>query len=36
MKNYVHRILAELIESDVFTYTLPYQTRLESRSAQRS
>jgi hypothetical protein len=36
MKTYFRRIVAELAESDVLTYTLPYQTRFGARSATRS
>jgi hypothetical protein len=36
MKSYFRRIVAELIESDVLTHTLPYQTRAGSRSARNN
>jgi len=31
MRSYVRRIVAKLGETDVLTYTLPYQTRITAR-----
>jgi len=36
MKAYVQRILTGFITSDVLTHALPYQARVESRSARDS
>ena len=33
MKAYFHRILVGFITSDVLTHALPYEARVESRSA---
>ena len=31
MRSYVRRIVAKLADTDVLTYTLPYETRIEAR-----
>ena len=36
MKSYIRQIIAELVESDVLTYTLPYEARFVSRSARHN
>ena len=36
MKSYFHRIVAKLGQVDVLTYTLPYETRLVSRSVRNN